>query len=373
MFGLFKKECVVNENDKKWIEDSLAWLYYSLGKENFLKFETVSPEIFKEGIGKTRSQFADILFQKIQTSFAIPLEGFQINYHSNPDWEVDGVGAIVGSVGSGKIFSGISTVEGGKLNVTVEEKALKNLDKLASLFSYFLSLHKLKRQFKLQNVSGYHAEIGAIVFGSGMFISNAIITHEKWSGSRMYGWSVGQRGYLTQQMAGYAFALLAHIKGNADKTATEFLCPDVKNYYKETIKFINQEKLYYSEYINFLDENRIQVGPDYCYEKKEYYDHKILRSISKMKNGWKHGLTKYYHRNGEPWSEWEFKDNIPWNAFFNHDQRGEPVEKGTLTNGSGTLFSYSDEGELEYVFHFENGKLINTEKFKVSVDELQPD
>ena len=177
MFRLFKKECVVGPQDKMWVEQTVTWLINKFGKDELLSLETISPEIFKEGVGKTRSEFADILFEKIRVAFKIPSLDFEIIYNQSPESEVDGVGVLTGTIREEGGVSAWSTFKEAKLIIYLDQKILTDFDLLASNLSYFLSLHKLKQIHKFENVSGYNAEVAAIIFGSGIFISNSIISH----------------------------------------------------------------------------------------------------------------------------------------------------------------------------------------------------
>jgi hypothetical protein len=364
MFSLFRKECVVNPNDKEWIENTFIWLFGYFGREELLSYESISPEIFKEGIGKTRSQFADILFEKIRISYRIPPLDFQIVYNQNQESEIDGVGALIGPVGKGE--AAWSTFTDEKLTINLQDTTLKDLDLLASNISYFLCLHKLKQICKLENVNGYNAEVAAFFFGSGVFISNSIITHGQWSGVRMYGWSVGSRGHLTQQMAGYIYSLISFLKKDSEPPFMTYFCPDVKRYIEQSNKYIDQEKYFYDDLSNKLNNISEKEAPDYYHEQYEYYDRKILRSVSEMKNGKRNGLTKYYHPNGALWAEWEFKNDVPWNIFCSFNDKSEPVEKGTLIDGTGKVISYNEYGEIAFTQNYESGILKNTEKLSDS-------
>ena len=179
----------------------------------------------------------------------------------------------------------------------------------------------------------------------------------------MYGWSVGSRGFLTQQMAGYTISLIAFLKKEQELSLMDYFCLDVKGYIKQTNKYIEQEKEYYSNFDNKLDKDILERLPDYFHEKIVYYEGKIVRSISPMKNNVKHGITKYYYKNGTAWSEWEYKEGMPWAVLFNHTNKSEVHEKGTLKNGTGTLYSYDENGGLMFIWHLEKGKIVKEEKF----------
>jgi antitoxin component YwqK of YwqJK toxin-antitoxin module len=71
-------------------------------------------------------------------------------------------------------------------------------------------------------------------------------------------------------------------------------------------------------------------------------------------------IEKIYHVNGKLWQEKKRKGpNLCWEILSNFDKNGNPVEKGSLKNGNGTEYSYSEEGVLKIIFEYKNGLLVN--------------
>lgn len=69
----------------------------------------------------------------------------------------------------------------------------------------------------------------------------------------------------------------------------------------------------------------------------------------------------FYHSNGRIWSEVFYKNGILWTVFSNYNSNGEKVEKGTLKDGSGTLYRYNEDGNLLFIQTFKNGVQIKLE------------
>lgn len=76
------------------------------------------------------------------------------------------------------------------------------------------------------------------------------------------------------------------------------------------------------------------------------------------------GEITYNYDNGNIWSERIYKDGVPWTVMSNYDSTGNPQEKGTLRDGDGSLYIYSNEGKLNQIRYYNNGSLISIENIK---------
>jgi len=70
------------------------------------------------------------------------------------------------------------------------------------------------------------------------------------------------------------------------------------------------------------------------------------------------GKHVFYYPNGKIWSERIYKDGLPWSVISNFDLNGNPQEKGTLTNGNGTLHNWNEKSTMSEVQIFKSGKYI---------------
>ncbi len=69
----------------------------------------------------------------------------------------------------------------------------------------------------------------------------------------------------------------------------------------------------------------------------------------------KTGDYRYYHPNGKLSHHYIYNNGLPWKVVEVNDPFGVPVQKGTLNNGSGTLYIYDEYGNKESVTTFRNG------------------
>ena len=71
------------------------------------------------------------------------------------------------------------------------------------------------------------------------------------------------------------------------------------------------------------------------------------------------GVYKYYFDNGQLWVEKEYKDGLLWNIKNNFDKNGNARDKGTLIDGDGAIYYYTEEGKVYSEETYKNGRKIN--------------
>jgi antitoxin component YwqK of YwqJK toxin-antitoxin module len=77
------------------------------------------------------------------------------------------------------------------------------------------------------------------------------------------------------------------------------------------------------------------------------------------KNDRIHGTWKGFYPNGKPKAENVWENGLLKEINFYKDPNGNPLDKGTLVNGSGTRKKYDNKGKLMAILTFEAGKFIS--------------
>ncbi|MCW3085526.1 MAG: hypothetical protein JWP12_2892 [Bacteroidetes bacterium] len=356
MFNFFKAECPVNEDDKKWIEGSLSWFFAPARTIDYSAFRFIPiTDYFTVSTITLTKNHVEQVFERVKKQMHFPEElSCEIKLFAEDDLRFS-EGLSTKSV-SGQKANYYGYMRGNTFVFELNEKYLSDPFAIVSGIAYNLAFYKLKEEKNLVEINGYVNTLGATLFGFGVFQANSVISYNQWTGTSHQGWSIGRQGFLTQQMYGYVLALAAFIKNEKNPKWAAELCRDVKAYFERAAKYIHANADYYKAYKNGIAENSSETPPDYTFVKKNYVDNnRILSSVSEMKNGKKHGITTFYHKNVKPWACWEYKDDVPWTVHYNHDSKGKELEKGTLKEGNGTLYSYKESGTLTKVYHYENG------------------
>jgi len=117
------------------------------------------------------------------------------------------------------------------------------------------------------------------------------------------------------------------------------------------------KKIYDLNYPNNLTEvYEVKNGQSYLLELY-YNDGQLkLKSADTTINNTKFTLHKYYHNNGQLWTERLYKGDKHWSVLSNYDRDGNKKDPGTLKNGNGTLKTYDDTGNLTKTFTYVDGE-----------------
>lgn len=88
----------------------------------------------------------------------------------------------------------------------------------------------------------------------------------------------------------------------------------------------------------------------------DYYANGIIQSISNYSDGKLDGDYKYFHDNGQLWTERVFLNGKLMEVKSNFNREGEPLFPGTIKNGNGTVVLYDEQGNLIKTILYENGE-----------------
>jgi antitoxin component YwqK of YwqJK toxin-antitoxin module len=86
-----------------------------------------------------------------------------------------------------------------------------------------------------------------------------------------------------------------------------------------------------------------------------FYENGKPEYIAAYKNGVLDGITKYYHDNGQLWTERLYIKGKLWEVISNYDRQGNKKDKGYIKNGTGELKLFDSEGNFKEVVKYVNG------------------
>ena len=97
---------------------------------------------------------------------------------------------------------------------------------------------------------------------------------------------------------------------------------------------------------------------------KTYYKNGVLMNKGNYSNGKKTGEWQYYHENDKIHQIKLWKGNKLMEIISCFDGQGNPLDKGTIKNGNGTVKEYDVDGKLTKVKEYLDGLLYNWNKYK---------
>jgi len=95
---------------------------------------------------------------------------------------------------------------------------------------------------------------------------------------------------------------------------------------------------------------------------RTYYANGNQQCDCHFSNGKEDSLQTIHFENGQIWTQRIYKNGTIWEVLSNFNQQGTPMEKGTLKDGTGTLYLYDENAILLKIEYYENGRLKKVEK-----------
>ena len=250
MFGLFNKNknssCPIDEETRQWIDRCFLWLMNSFGKENIIKRKVLTPHYNDFPIKYTgQPQTAFETLKIVASQMEINFDEIHLDIYSEGITEID-TGGFFGNrlfmkndeqeKYSGGLYWGKH--EDNKYHIGLEEKKLKEPQKIVATLSHELAHIKLLGENKLEKNNEHLTDLTTIIFGLGIFNANAAF--QTTQGYDSWGWS--KSGYLSQMEWGYALALFNYIREDENPEWINFLTTNVKSDLKQSLKFMKANK-----------------------------------------------------------------------------------------------------------------------------------
>ena len=98
-----------------------------------------------------------------------------------------------------------------------------------------------------------------------------------------------------------------------------------------------------------------------------YDEFGLLSLKTSYEKGYRSGITEWYHKNGKSKQKVLYKrspddpEGLRWEILEINDKNGNPLPKGTLKNGNGTIINYDENGKPLKTITYQNGKKVKEE------------
>ncbi|MGC4102021.1 toxin-antitoxin system YwqK family antitoxin [Ferruginibacter sp.] len=339
-----KGECPVDSYDKNWIEKALVWFEQKLGSNYIRSRKYLIP-------AHCHFNYPDFNTQEAIEYFITYICDFIEFDRSLVDftliWDKDELEGFTEEIGNDISISK-------KYGIDIYTKDLNNFDITFNSIAYQLVFMKLVHKTVFNFPNKYMMDLAMLIEGFGILKTNNFIVSRQSHDFRYSEWSVKSFGVFNHRMYGYSLALLNEYCFGENNDALEaFLCPDAKACYRQSKNYLAQEKESSSptQTIGIIKDEEVFI-------RKDFYENGSIRIISHVVNGKYEGMMTFFHQNGLLWSQRLYKNNNSYTVFSNFNKYDEPVEKGTLFEGNGTLYIYKPNGILDYIEEYKDGLLI---------------
>jgi hypothetical protein len=241
---LGKPKPTVTPEDKEWIEEAFLWFeseYTSDYLRNAIFYEPTK-EFFPVDFKGTKEN-AEELTKMICEHMDIKDVQIDLHYFSDKPLELTN-GIVTTQSETGFKFESKNTLgtyseEGHrKYSIGIELELLKNPTNLIATIAHELSHIVLLGEGRLSENDEVLTDLNCIALGFGIFTCNSIFTFNQWQGASHQGWRAQKRGYIPEEVATYALALLAKYRNNKDNSWAEYLNPSPKKMFEKNMKYL---------------------------------------------------------------------------------------------------------------------------------------
>jgi len=246
---LFPSSSPVDEELRLWIESRARWIV--LHYPDLIEFPVRLPlrEDFPEPYERSHDA-ASALMRRIQSYLGLGQERIRLAFYTEGDgldelrlrYGAEGItskgaaGTFHGGGFRGQRGAGLSTIS---INESSLASEIRLAATLAHELGHFILLERGKPGGDLEDHEQL-TDLLTIYSGFGIFTANSINYSSSTSDGIWTSWQVGRLGYLSAEIAGYALALYAKLRGEPKPKWRTFLDTDPRAYFEQSRRFLDR-------------------------------------------------------------------------------------------------------------------------------------
>lgn len=243
-----KPKLTVTPEDKEWIEDAFLWFEEQYTPEFLRSLRIVEPtkEFFSiefKGTEDNAFQLTEIICDLMNIKNA----DIELHFYSDSQIELDE--GIITTQGEDPFKQNYKSALGtysengvNQYSIGIEKELLKNPINLIATIAHELSHIKLLGEGKLEENDEELTDLNAIALGFGIFTANSIFRFQQYIGTNFSGWQASRSGYIPEQVAAYALALLTNYRTDKDLSWTSHLNSSMNKMVKRNLKYLEATK-----------------------------------------------------------------------------------------------------------------------------------
>jgi hypothetical protein len=236
----------VNEQEQRWIEESLLWLADQFGLQVLCESAVILPseDYFPDPYSGTKGCVQAVLDRVCQYMRVDP-EKLELHIYSEG---MDSPGSSPLYIGTVHRYEGSAGVYGapssdlGKSIIGVESAQLADSPALVATLAHEVA-HFLLRDKALPR-SRMHRELLTdlvpVFFGLGILTSNVAFRFVQWRDHQYQGWRASRQGYLSEPMYGYALAAFAWMRQEQQVRWASYVAPNIRHYLKRSMRYLRR-------------------------------------------------------------------------------------------------------------------------------------
>lgn len=240
--GWFTPKYVVSDEQKEWLENAFLWLIDEIGADILRSVEVILPieEYFPEPFAGSPSDirtmvervcgYMDVDSAKVVVEFFADEDGSRLH-------------PLAAAEETPRHAIGTYHMRGGRYIINLETNQASDPQVLVATIAHELGHVILLGEDRLDPDHPDHeplTDLLTVFYGMGVFTANSVFTFEQWTNTFSQGWRAGRRGYLDEEMFGYALAMFAYVRNEIKPGWAGFLETNVKSYFKSNLKYLEK-------------------------------------------------------------------------------------------------------------------------------------
>ena len=161
----------------------------------------------------------------IARQMEVPFENIKLDFYDDDI-------RLITEGSPGGLYHG--TGDDGRYEISIVQTLLDEPEKMVATLAHEVAHIKLLGENRLQENDEPLTDLTTIFFGLGIFNANAAF--QTFADSKYFGWSAS--GYLSQMEWGYALALFAYARNEAQPAWASHLCTNVRADFRQGLNFI---------------------------------------------------------------------------------------------------------------------------------------
>jgi hypothetical protein len=238
----FTPKCPVAPEDKAWIEESLLWLIEEFGSDALRNATVVLPtdEFFPDRFSEEEEDVR-ALVDRVCGYMGVDPERVELEFFTDenaaprPNLPFDEF--------SHSGVAGHYRKRRGKFLINIESSQLTDPMFLVATCAHELGHVRLLGEGRVSANFEDHeplTDLLTVFLGLGVFTANSVFRFRQWTDAFSQGWQAERRGYMTEEMFGYALALFAHARGERRPAWADHLQGNVTAYFKSGLRYLEK-------------------------------------------------------------------------------------------------------------------------------------
>lgn len=241
--GWLTPKCPVDAETKEWIENAFDWLIEELGIEILRDVEVLLPieEHFPDAFDGSNASIRRMV-DRVCGYMDVDPKSVEVRFYRNEDGS--SIHQFAASE-SGQHALGTYRMHNGKYLISLDTSQTGNAQAMVATIAHELGHVILLGEDRLDPDHPDHepmTDLLTVFYGFGVFNGNSVFSFEQWTNVSGQGWRAERRGYLTEEMFGYALALFASVRGESKPDWAPYLNTNVRSYFRSSTKFIDANK-----------------------------------------------------------------------------------------------------------------------------------